>query len=278
MIQAGLLAYFFLVAAVVFLVAFPGRRAQAAAAVRHVVMTLGEPFLGSVRRAFRGIASTHHGAAAMFSGMTAWFRGNRPLALSALALLLLPPMLILLLNGPAVFDFVDDTRHDDRQITLLLEGERLAPPPIVPPELFTTREVELVRPDIVNASRDWAMLDQDFVQRLLVVFKLMQERHGYRMVLIEGYRSPQRQEALAAQGSHVTRVGANMSYHQYGLAADAAFQVNGQLVISERDPEILRAYHLFGEIAEQVGLTWGGRWTLQDYGHVELRRPGVLGS
>ena len=135
----------------------------------------------------------------------------------------------------------------------------------------------MVRPDVVHASRNWNLLDQAFTQRLLIVFKLMKERHGYDMVLIEGYRSPERQAKLFEQGAHVTQAGANMSYHQYGLAADSAFYRDGKVVISERDPWAMRGYQLYGEIAQQVGLTWGGNWKMQDYGHVELRRSGVLG-
>jgi peptidoglycan L-alanyl-D-glutamate endopeptidase CwlK len=105
----------------------------------------------------------------------------------------------------------------------------------------------------------------------------MEERHGYRMALIEGYRSPERQARLFEQGSHVTQARANMSYHQHGLAADLAFFRDGKVVISERDPWAMRGYELYGEIAEQVGLTWGGRWKMRDLGHVELRRKGVLG-
>jgi peptidoglycan L-alanyl-D-glutamate endopeptidase CwlK len=33
---------------------------------------------------------------------------------------------------------------------------------------------------------------------------------------------------------------------------------------------------LYGEVAESVGLTWGGRWKMMDFGHTELRLPGVL--
>ena len=131
---------------------------------------------------------------------------------------------------------------------------------------------------MVHASRNWRQLDPLFTQRLLVAFKLMQERHGYQMVLIEGYRSPERQAQLFGQGSHVTQARANMSYHQYGLAADSAFFRDGKLLISERDPWAMRGYELYGEIAEQVGLSWGGRWKMRDLGHVELRRKGVLGQ
>ena len=135
----------------------------------------------------------------------------------------------------------------------------------------------MVRPDAIHASRNWNLLDAEFTQRLLVVYKLMKERHGYEMVLIEGYRSPERQARLFEQGAHVTQAGANMSYHQYGLAADSAFFKDGKVLISERDPWVMRGYQLYGEVAAQVGLTWGGNWKMQDYGHVELRRPGVLG-
>jgi peptidoglycan LD-endopeptidase CwlK len=27
-----------------------------------------------------------------------------------------------------------------------------------------------------------------------------------------------------------------------------------------------------------LGLVWGGRWKMMDFGHIELRRRGVLGS
>lgn len=246
--------------------------------IRHFVGTLVTPLFRSVRLVSRSVDYSRSATSSGISSASGWLASNRLLAASALAVLLLPSLIVVVTRAPAIFDFAEQGSFADRQITLLLEGEQLAPPPALPPEAFTTREVEFIRPDIAYASRDWALLDQDFVQRLLVVFKLMKERHGYQMVLIEGYRSPQRQQELQAQGAHVTRAGANMSYHQYGLAADVAFFVNGRVVISERDPQVMRGYELYGEIAEQVGLTWGGRWKMQDYGHVELRRPGVLGS
>lgn len=277
-IQASLFAYFVLVAVLVVLVVFPGWRAQAASTFRQFFGILTNPVFRSVRLVSRSVDHSRLATSSGISSATGWIARNRLLALAALAALVLPSLLVVATRGPAIFDFAEQGSLGDRQITLLLEGEHLAPPPALPPEVFTTREVELIRPDIAFASRDWALLDQEFVHRLLIVFKLMNERHGYQMVLIEGYRSPQRQAELLAQGPHVTRAGANMSYHQYGLAADVAFFVKGRVAISERDPHIMRGYELYGEIAEQVGLTWGGRWKMQDYGHVELRRPGVLGS
>jgi peptidoglycan L-alanyl-D-glutamate endopeptidase CwlK len=96
------------------------------------------------------------------------------------------------------------------------------------------------------------------------------------MVIIEGYRSPERQNALAQMGGSVTNAKAFQSYHQYGLAADSAFMRSGKLVITEKDPWAMRGYQLYGEVAESVGLTWGGRWKMMDLGHVEFRKPGVM--
>jgi len=36
----------------------------------------------------------------------------------------------------------------------------------------------------------------------------------------------------------------------------------------------MEGYRLYGEVAESVGLVWGGRWSFKDYGHVEYRKPG----
>lgn len=267
--------YFLLVAAVVLLLVFPSVRTRAMSSAafladfRSAVVSRGKRCTDIVMQlrlnfsvgwaCFRGFVSTHP-----------------RLALLAPSLLIVPVVIAWSFGGKAMFDFSGQTMTVDRQIALLLEGEGLVPPPQLPPEIFTTGEVEMFRPDAVGASRDWQLMDSAFVQRLLLVFKLMKERHGYEMALIEGYRSPERQNQLFAQGGHVTRAAANMSYHQYGLAADAAFLRNGQIVISERDPWAMRGYALYGEISEELGLTWGGRWKMLDYGHVELRRPGVL--
>lgn len=204
---------------------------------------------------------------------------DHSIRISFIALILTAPSLVVLtFRGPSVFDFGDDLHTTDRQIGTLLEGEQLTPPPPPPPDVFTTQEVETIRPDTVHASRNWQLLDHDFTKRLLIVFKLMEERHGYQMTLIEGYRSPERQSQLFEQGGHITKAKANMSYHQYGLAADSAFFKDGKVVISERDAWVMRGYELYGEIAEQLGLTWGGRWKMQDFGHVELRRKNVRGQ
>ena len=127
-----------------------------------------------------------------------------------------------------------------------------------------------------GANRNWQLLDPEFAQRLLLVFKIMKERHGYDMAILEGYRSPERQNALAAAGPGVTNAKAFQSYHQFGLAADCAFLRDGKLVISEKDPWAMRGYQLYGVTAEAAGLHWGGRWAMLDLGHTELRVPGTV--
>lgn len=188
-----------------------------------------------------------------------------------------PPLIAIALRGRQLFQFDGATRAPDEKIAALLNGEQLVPPPPLPPEVFETKEVEQIRPALRDASRDWNLLDADFRTRLLLVYKMMHEQYGYEMVLLEGYRSPDRQNRLAQLGG-VTNAAAYQSYHQYGLAADNAFLRDGKVVISEKDPWAMRGYQLYGQTAEQVGLVWGGRWKLMDFGHVEYHKPGfVLG-
>ena len=201
-------------------------------------------------------------------------RQRRRLLLGAGATLLVgaPSLLVRLLRPRQMVPaFEDRAPAADPQIAALLQGEQLVPPAPLPPLAFADAEVALLRPMLAQADRDWQRLDKDFAQRLLAVFNLMRERHGYEMTLLEGYRSPQRQERLAAAGSHVSNARAFQSYHQYGLAADCAFIRGERLVISERDPWAMRGYQLYGELAESAGMVWGGRWTMMDFGHIELR-------
>lgn len=277
MVAAAVLAYFLIVVLGVLLIVFPGYRTYVISTLLGAFNQGAMPVVRAGLKFCSGFIVAGQALRSGIKGVGRFVSGNPLLTGAAFLLVVAPSLTALVLHSPAVFDFSEDLRIADRQIAVLLEGEQLVPPPPLPPEVFTTREVEMVRPDVVHASRNWNLLDQVFTQRLLVVFKLMKERHGYDMVLIEGYRSPERQARLYEQGAHVTQVGANMSYHQYGLAADSAFYRDGKVVISERDPWAMRGYQLYGEVAEQVGLTWGGRWKMQDYGHVELRRSGVLG-
>ncbi len=277
---AWILVYFVLVVSCLALLFLPGVRRwvwvrlgdarQRSSAARHAVALKAQ----GARQVSDSVG--FHGAS-----LAAWARAHLMWVGGAGLLLLGVPLLALMLRSWQDIGSFDHrlTHEANSQIAALLQGEQLVPPPPLPPEMFSTLEVERVRPMIQYASREWQLLDEVFRQRLLVVFKVMKAQHGYDMVLLEGYRSPERQARLAALGGHVTQAGAFRSYHQYGLAADCAFLRNGKIVISERDAWAMKGYELYGEVARSVGLTWGGGWRqLKDYGHTELRRPGVLGK
>ncbi|ELX08959.1 MULTISPECIES: M15 family metallopeptidase [Oxalobacteraceae] len=207
----------------------------------------------------------------------AFLRQHYVLCLGGAALICIPPLLALMMSTRSTLSgFETSTREVNTQVADLLQGEQLVPPPTLPPLVFASAEVALERPMLVSASRDWALMDAAYAQRLLMAFKIMKEKHGYDMAILEGYRSPERQNALAAMGPNVTNAAAFQSWHQYGLAADCAFLRDGKLVISEKDPWAMRGYQLYGEVAESLGLTWGGRWKMMDFGHTELRVAGVM--
>lgn len=145
-----------------------------------------------------------------------------------------------------------------------LSPERLLPPPPLPPSVFIFAE----RPELKSADRDWSRLDPDFTQTVLTLFEKMKLR-GFQLALLEGYRSPERQDSLAAMGAHVTRVRGLQGKHCHGLAVDLAPMKEGRIIISERDPWAMQAYQALGEEAAKLGLRWGGSWAMRDYGHVE---------
>ncbi|MEN5417662.1 M15 family metallopeptidase [Stenotrophomonas sp. TWI169] len=190
----------------------------------------------------------------------------------AAALLLIPPTVIFVTRQTVVLeDFRgDDLAESSSMVAQLLRGERLTPPPPPPPEVFTTAEVRRLRPEIVTADRKWDQIDPDLQQRVLAIYEVMRRQYGYEMVLIEGYRSPQRQAELMA-GGKATRAGAWQSCHQYGLGVDSAPIRDGKLQWDMEDPWTRRGYFLYGELAEQAGLDWGGNWrSIKDYVHVEM--------
>jgi len=269
--------YFCLACSLIWLALFPGGRASVSQALGMLQRRLqwrvgGWQRSGSatVLASWSGARGLLRDARRLLSRHWAWFAVGAPLVL-------IPTLVALLMRRPDMLpDYEPIDPVVDAQVAALLKGEQLVPPAALPPLAFGTREVELVRPMLVDASRNWGLLRPEFSQRLLLVFRIMKEKHGYEMALLEGYRSPARQDMLATMGAQVTNARAFQSWHQYGLAGDCAFWRDGKLVISEKDPWAMRGYQLYGEVAESVGLTWGGRWTMMDFGHAELRMRGVM--
>jgi peptidoglycan L-alanyl-D-glutamate endopeptidase CwlK len=276
LIAVVLLAYFAIAVVIAAMLLLPAVRASllgAALAIHVRVMRGASQSASRARGQLVRSAKISQSAAIDMQKLLA---KRRLLIFTTTGILATPPLVALALRGRQLFQFDDTARVPDEKIAALLNGEQLVPPPPLPPEVFATQEVEQIRPALKDASRDWNLLDADFRTRLLLVYKIMHEQYGYEMALLEGYRSPERQNRLAQMGGNVTNAAAFQSYHQYGLAADNAFLRDGKLVISEKDPWAMRGYQLYGQTAEQVGLTWGGRWKMMDLGHVEYHKPGFV--
>ncbi|AXE30501.1 peptidase M15 [Chromobacterium phragmitis] len=211
------------------------------------------------------------------SGAVSWLK-KRPLGL-LLPLLTLPlvaaVVAITLHFGGYHQDpqFVPGEYAHGSQIRQALLEEKLVPPPPLPPSAFVDAVAEKPQLALDKADRDWSRMDPVFVQDVLRVMERMKAR-GFPMVLLEGYRSAERQNKLAGGSVKVTQAKGGESKHQYGLAADLAPVRNGKVVISERDPWAMQAYNALGEEAQAAGLTWGGVWSFRDYGHIE--RAGSL--
>ena len=113
-------------------------------------------------------------------------------------------------------------------------------------------------------------LDREFRAKL-EVFEARLLEHGIKMKLICGYRSIEDQNRLYAKGRTapgriVTNARGGYSWHNFGLAADYAFIVGGQL--TWHGP-----WNIFGRVARESGLEWGGDWKkFPDRPHVQWRK------
>lgn len=186
------------------------------------------------------------------------------------ALPLLPLGLLQIFDGRLAPVLVSPTAAGGSgTVAAVLGEERLLPPPVLPPTAFVGEGGG----GLALADRDWSKLDPAFLSTVLVLLDRL-ERRGHVMTLVEGYRSPARQDQLAASGAGVTRVTGFASRHQYGLAVDLAPLIDGRPVFSERLPAAASAFAALGQEAEALGLVWGGRWSFRDLVHVEA--PGRI--
>lgn len=116
------------------------------------------------------------------------------------------------------------------------------------------------------------------VERVLAIMELA----GHPMRVISGVRTEKQQQALYAQGR--TAPGAIVTYldgvtkrsnHQtqpttgFGHAVDCAFVDNPDTPFNEMWDE-RQPWQLYGQAGEVLGCTWGGRWKMRDFPHLEL--------
>lgn len=118
-------------------------------------------------------------------------------------------------------------------------------------------------------SVDLTKLDARLIERMGRVLHRMQD-NGTPMRITDGWRSTGQQSLLYAQGRTikgqvVTYIDGihTQSKHQLGQAVDCCFV--GSEPYAESHP-----WALFGQVVEEEGLHWGGRFTHPDRPHVEL--------
>lgn len=124
----------------------------------------------------------------------------------------------------------------------------------------------------MSASREG--LDPEFAAKL-ALFERKLAANGFKVMLTSGYRACQEQDRLYAigrtkPGKKVTNARGGYSWHNFGLAADYAFIINGK--VTWNGP-----WEVFGRVARNCGLEWGGSWTkFKDRPHVQMTRGKTL--
>lgn len=87
---------------------------------------------------------------------------------------------------------------------------------------------------------------------------------GYRLTVTQGLRTFEEQDRLFKKRPKVTNARGGQSYHNYGVAADLAFIVDGKISWE------IGLYKNIGRWAGRVGLEWGGNWRFVDMPHLQL--------
>jgi peptidoglycan L-alanyl-D-glutamate endopeptidase CwlK len=96
---------------------------------------------------------------------------------------------------------------------------------------------------------------------------------GIPVMIIDTLRTEAEQRQYVARGVSWTLNSKHLTGHAIDLCPYAQFELHGpdRLAWNTDEP----AWQVIGEIGEQLGLTWGGRWNrTPDYGHFELNDRG----
>jgi len=118
-------------------------------------------------------------------------------------------------------------------------------------------------------DKDWLHLFPQFRTKLQVVLAETEKKTGYHWVLVEGYRSQERQDWLYAQGR--TRPGPIVTWvtsprwHGVGLAADVA-PILGKGIWYNAPREIWLSLRDHGKLHELINPAW----SKGDLGHLQI--------
>jgi len=155
---------------------------------------------------------------------------------------------------------------------------------------WRTGEVSMPAPlaFVPRADKDPSKLEPAFRAKVEALLGALRAR-GHRPVIAEAWRSQARQDALYAQGR--TRPGVIVTWttdseHTRGRAVDLIDgrphpTRSGEIVgwgswTGSPGDDVAKAmaddfYEDVGELAEDVGLVWGGTWSNPDKAHVQAR-------
>jgi len=138
---------------------------------------------------------------------------------------------------------------------------------------FAVKETPVVVPvvdgSVPTGSEELTEVHPILARKVIQIIELA-KREGYNVTVTQGLRTFAEQDKLFKKRPRVTKARGGQSYHNYGVAADLAFVVNGKISWDEK------LYKNIGRWASQVGLTWGGNWKFIDYPHLQLASmPGV---
>lgn len=106
---------------------------------------------------------------------------------------------------------------------------------------------------------------------MALVFVTECKGQGIDILITSTYRDAESQDALYAQGRTapgkiVTNAKGGESFHQYRCAFDFCPLVNGKPAWDD-----LALFTKCGEIGEQCGLEWAGRWEhMREYAHLQF--------
>ncbi len=120
-------------------------------------------------------------------------------------------------------------------------------------------------------------LDRDVRRKVRKLLKRARQE-GIELRVISAYRGCAEQNELyalgrTAPGSIVTNARCGQSAHNYRRAVDVVAFVNGEPLWE--NPR----WELIGRLGEQVGLSWGGRWTsFKDRPHFEDLKGETIAS